>query len=123
MAGPSEVTDASFGSRHRAAIGVSRDTDALVIVVSEESGYIRIAQRGVLSSPIDPKDLEHVIRDELGHRDVEEPAEVGSEKLESDDQSGFADDEQAQSAEEKNPESLMIADEQPEASPEKGGGS
>ena len=123
MAGPSEVKDASFGSRHRAAIGVSKDTDALVIVVSEESGLIRIAQRGVLSSPIEPNDLERVIREELGHRDVEVPVEKKPEVVESDDQSGFADDDQAQSDEEITPDSLMANDDQVQTSAEKDGAS
>ena len=125
MAGPGEVSDPSFGSRHRAAIGVSKDTDALVIVVSEESGLIRIAKRGVLSEPIDPHDLERVIRDELGHREVapkESPAEFVDE-LEVEDQSGFVDDEQAQSEDELTPESLMAEEEPAEKPLESGGAS
>lgn len=124
MAGPGEVSDPSFGSRHRAAIGVSKDTDALVIVVSEESGLIRIAKRGVLSEPIDPNDLERVIREELGHWEPmpkDTPPEL--EEGVSDEQSGFVDDEQAQSEDELTPESLMAEGEPAEKPLESGGAS
>lgn len=42
----------SLGSRHRAAVGLSLDSDAVVVVVSEETGQIRIAEGGRLSSPL-----------------------------------------------------------------------
>ena len=45
--------DRSLGSRHRAAVGMSEETDAAVIVVSEETGRISIAQRGQLDSGLD----------------------------------------------------------------------
>ncbi len=43
---------AEFGSRHRAALGVTQESDCLVVVVSEESGLIRIAEAGALGEPI-----------------------------------------------------------------------
>lgn len=43
-----ESVDRSIGSRHRAAIGLSLDSDAVVVVVSEETGSISIAENGRL---------------------------------------------------------------------------
>jgi len=39
-----------LGLRHRAAVGISEETDAFVVVVSEETGRISVAEEGVLSS-------------------------------------------------------------------------
>jgi len=49
LADPMDMPDASFGSRHRAAVGLTKECDALVVVVSEETGTIRIGERGRLS--------------------------------------------------------------------------
>lgn len=51
----------ALGSRHRAAIGATMDTDALVVVVSEQSGAIRLAQRGSLSAPLSPDAVEEAL--------------------------------------------------------------
>ena len=42
-----------YGSRHRAAIGISEVSDAVTVVVSEETGRISIAYNGELS-PVNP---------------------------------------------------------------------
>jgi diadenylate cyclase len=47
------LTERRLGTRHRAAIGVSEQTDAVVIVVSEETGAITVAREGRLSRPIE----------------------------------------------------------------------
>lgn len=57
LAGAADMPDANLGSRHRAAVGISRECDALVVIVSEETGSIRIAERGKLTDPMTPEEL------------------------------------------------------------------
>lgn len=50
-----------FGMRHKAAIGVTEESDAIVIAVSEETGKISIAFKGVLSEDIDKSTLKETL--------------------------------------------------------------
>ncbi|MBQ4106944.1 MAG: diadenylate cyclase CdaA [Lentisphaeria bacterium] len=51
-----------IGTRHRAAIGITEETDAVVLVVSEETGVISIATGGLLKRDLLPDQLEEVLR-------------------------------------------------------------
>lgn len=55
-----------LGSRHRAAVGMSQESDAVVMIVSEESGDISIAERGVLFRKLTVEALRGMLTDLMG---------------------------------------------------------
>jgi diadenylate cyclase len=63
----SEQTDIrrSFGTRHRAALGMAEDTDAVVLVVSEESGAISLAYDANLQYDLSSREVTRILRDLL----------------------------------------------------------
>ena len=54
-----------YGTRHRAAVGVTEDTDALAVVVSEETGNISVAMRGELKRMRTPRELAQLIDESM----------------------------------------------------------
>ena len=66
-----------LGSRHQAAVGATVETDAVVVVVSEQTGAIRIARDGELSDPIAYDDFAGALREALAAEpDPEGPADA-----------------------------------------------
>lgn len=58
----------TMGTRHRAAIGLSEETDAVVIVVSEERGTVSVAVYGKLTKDLDADGLRRVLKGLLSQR-------------------------------------------------------
>lgn len=58
----SEDIDPALGTRHRAAMGITRITDAIVIIVSEERKSIRISEGGIISKPLTSDEFRAYLR-------------------------------------------------------------
>ena len=71
----SEQTDIrkSFGTRHRAALGLAEETDAVVLVVSEETGAISIAYDANLLYDLTLEELSHRLKSIFEYSVEEEP--------------------------------------------------
>ncbi|MBQ2231249.1 MAG: DNA integrity scanning protein DisA nucleotide-binding domain protein, partial [Oscillospiraceae bacterium] len=61
----------ALGMRHRAGIGMSEKSDAVVVIVSEETGDISVATEGMLRRGLKPDTLEKLIRAELMPEETE----------------------------------------------------
>jgi diadenylate cyclase len=55
-----------LGTRHRAAIGITEETDCMALVVSEETGFISVATFGNLHTPLSPDQVEERIHEHFG---------------------------------------------------------
>ncbi|MBF0440934.1 MAG: TIGR00159 family protein [Oligoflexales bacterium] len=79
-----ENVEHTVGTRHRAAIGISQETDAFVVVVSEESATISLIVDGVISRGLDVKELRKALRALFGQgSDSEESMPPSSGNLSS----------------------------------------
>ena len=66
----------SYGTRHRAAIGLSEMTDAVVLVVSEETGAISIVKGGKIKSKIDPQKLNSLLKQALNEQEEDKNTNI-----------------------------------------------
>lgn len=70
---------AQFGLRHRAGIGMSEATDALILMVSEETGQISMAKNGKVLHNLSFQEVREIINDYLNHMDLDDRFENLSE--------------------------------------------
>jgi hypothetical protein len=72
------------GTRHRAAVGITEETDAVVIVVSEETASISVVMGGDMVRGLDAARLRVILRDAMsGSRELRAPDDPATPTLES----------------------------------------
>ena len=59
-----------LGTRHRAAVGLSEIADAVVVIISEESGKVSVAMNGRISPPLDHDGLQTLLEKECGDMNI-----------------------------------------------------
>ncbi len=64
---------ARLGTRHRAAIGITEETDAVAVVVSEETGAISVALAGKITRDVDPQTLRRILHNTFAVEETQRP--------------------------------------------------
>lgn len=75
-----EYAAMNLGTRHRAAIGVTEETDAVAIIVSEETGAISVAMRGALKRNVTPGQLNDILSKKLMDNKIKTPSSEQNDK-------------------------------------------
>lgn len=80
LANDKEIAKA-LGTRHRAAIGISKETDSIAIVISEETGKISVAKDGTLIVDVDEETLKKILIKEMITNRFKEGSTVKANKI------------------------------------------
>ena len=89
-----EMSDRSTGLRHRAGVGVTEESDAIAIVVSEETGHISLCHNGRLERDIPEGEFKERLKELLFRKTKadDEDEDADSEQLESETRQSAAGD-------------------------------
>ena len=96
-----------LGTRHRAAIGISRETDAIAVVISEETGKISVARDGTLIADVKEETLKkilmkNIVTDKFGTDKKDHKIRVWGKKRIKVQKNNNQKNEETESKEEKN---------------------
>jgi diadenylate cyclase len=70
--------DRALGLRHRAALGLTEESDAIVVVVSEETGVVSICHRGLIERSFDPESFERRLGELFSLKDESDPKQLAA---------------------------------------------